>query len=411
LNQYEQAIPKLRDLILRFHFSPVIELSHKLIGESLFLLAQIDLSIISDMVKHTGFQLSTWNDAVMERLLSQAVPKTTVKSFLDIGFVLSDTVIKRTIAYGKPFAFELLMEFVEKDDLIAFAENTVYDLFGPYLNRDVSLNVAWNSNALQRIVRAFQLSDKVIEKALLNNPLEKCTFENVHTNFPVTRPYLKSRPYAIWRWILDNYGPHHRFSIACFDDAISRAVADESLHSLIDVYLEQGMILRPRHVKIIACRVLHRNMTSNGLLLMTHLRYQVIERYRKAMQFQHMNDFITQIQETEIRGFQKALCVDILENEDWKQKSRTMQLAGGAVGGTFRIERTPSDVVQFTEQAIQLQKFLNSCDFSQSELDLKRERKPKSSLSDMSIFKKIKLYFKLHFRWFKRSTVAPKFPF
>jgi hypothetical protein len=384
----DSAIAQLKSLIVDYHFFPTIELSHKLIGESLYMMANMDLSLISLMVSDTGFQLKTWNDAIMERLLGNPVTVNTVQSYLDVGFSLSDLVIKRAIAAGKPFAFEILGELVDPLRLEQLAIDTIHDLFGPYLDRDNSLNVPWNSFAVQRIIQQYQIKDQIIEKALLDDPEGECSFEKVYPNFPVTRPYLKSKPYAIWKYILDNYGPHHRFTMACFDDAISRAVSDQSLHHLIETFLDSGVVMRPRHVKIMACRVLHRNMTSNALRLLTHTRKQVIERYRRTIQMYTTEDHITQIHHDELLAFQNALKVDMLENNDWKERSRTVQLGGGSVGGAYRIDRAPQDVIRFVEQGQSLSQFIGQCDYSKLEKDVK----PKAIVKHMTFFKRLKMY-------------------
>jgi hypothetical protein len=388
-DEADSAIQELRTLIIDYHFVPVLDLSHKLIGESIYMLSNLDLSLIRDMVVHNGFCLSHWNDTVMERLMATPVSLHTIQSYVDVGFCLSDVVVKRAIALGKPYSFELLNSLVSQERLQKVAEDTVYELFGPYLDRESSLNVPWNSFAVQRIIQQYRISDQVIERALLECPEETCTFEKVHANFPVTRPYLKSKPYAIWKFILENYGPHHRFTMACFDDAISRAVADQSLHHLIDTFLDSGVVLRPRHVKILACRVLHRNMTANALKLMVHLRKQIVERYRKAIQLNYPQDHITQIHQEELRAFAAALKVDMLDNQEWKERSRTVQLGGGTSGGAFRIDRAPQDVVRFIEEGTLLAQFIAHSDYKKTDT---KERKPKSSVGNLTFFRRIKMY-------------------
>jgi hypothetical protein len=276
------------------------------------------------------------NFLVMELLLDKPVSKYIFLKFLQHGFKLTDFVIKRAIASGKPYCFSLLATLVPKSDLQALAESAVYELFGPYLDRYTSLNVPWDSQAICRIIHTFDISDEVIERALLDKPDNTCTFDKVHPNFPVTRPYLKARPYALWRWILDSYGPHHRYSIACFDDALSRASADSSLHHLIEHYLASGVVMRPRHIKIIACRILHRNMTANALKVMVHLRRQVSLRKRQT-KGTDPEDEVCQINDAELLDFAKAIKKDVLLNEDWKTKSSTIQLGGGANGGILEI--------------------------------------------------------------------------
>jgi hypothetical protein len=198
----ESNVYLLRELICKYHFFPVIDNSRQLIGESLFIMATLDLSLIHDLTKKTGFNLSVYNDAVMELLLDRPVSKYIVQKFINAGFELTDFVIKKAIASGKPYCFTLLFALVEKTRLFQLAETAVHELFGPYLDRSTSLNIPWDSQAIHRIVQTFNISDALIEKALLDKPENHCTFEKVHDNFPVTRPYLKARPYSLWKWIL-----------------------------------------------------------------------------------------------------------------------------------------------------------------------------------------------------------------
>lgn len=59
----DQDVPILKELMCRFKFFPVIDHSRQLIGESLFIMATIDLDLIKDLVINTGFDLNVYNDA------------------------------------------------------------------------------------------------------------------------------------------------------------------------------------------------------------------------------------------------------------------------------------------------------------------------------------------------------------
>ena len=116
--------------------------------------------------------------------------------------------------------------------------------------------------------------------------------------------------------------------------------------------------MRPRHIKILACRVLHRNMTSNALDMMMELANQLRERYRKTqVQLKMPNiddDYISLVEYSELCLFKEALNRDMLQNREWKERSRSIQLGSGHNGGAYRIDRAPSDVIQFTEEGINL---------------------------------------------------------
>ncbi|KAJ3306615.1 hypothetical protein HDV03_004744 [Kappamyces sp. JEL0829] len=391
----EMAIADLRTLISKYHFFPVLEQSHKLVGESLYLLSLLDLGLVTLLRNELGFDLGVWNDSIMDRVFQQPnITSGLVKSYLNIGFVLSDMVLKRAIAQGRPHVLDILDQVRSRQQLERLARDTVYDLFGPYLDRDQSLNILWSGPAVSRIVHFYSIPTETIETALLAHPSECCTFETVHTSFPVTRPYLKTKPYAIWQWVLEEYGPHHRFSIACFDDALSRAVGDEALHQVLDSFLQQGFVLRPRHIKILACRVLHRHMTGNALKVMVHLRKQIQERHRLSCIPDICSDAddVAQVRKDELDAFARALAREVAQNNDWKERSKTIQLGSGHAGGTFRIDRAPPDVVRFTEECTKLLGEIESWSRTKSSLFSIRDSKPKSLVekSPRTFFKKFK---------------------
>lgn len=197
--------------------------------------------------------------------------------------------------------------------------------------------------------------------------------------------------------VLDNYGPHHRFSIACFDDALSRAVADAPLHELLDAFLDSGAVLRPRHVKVLACRILHRNMTFNALHMMLQMSHQVRDRYRATItQLNQAKyppiDHISQIGKLELVGFRSALASEIVYNTEWKERSRTIQLGTGHHGETFRIDKAPDDVVRFTNEATKL---LHDIDGWIKVLTIKEEEKDSKPMKAPFNFKSVSLFCRL----------------
>lgn len=189
--------------------------------------------------------------------------------------------------------------------------------------------------------------------------------------------------------MLDEYGPHHPHTTACFDDALSRAVSDEALHDLLDYFVECGFVMRPRHIKILACRVLHRNMTTNALDVMKLLVLQVRERHRKSLvqqQFPNLQtDIVSLIEPAELALFKEALNRDMLQNREWKERSRSIQLGSGHSGGTYRIDRAPSDVIRFTEEATKLMGDLIYWEKQLARIETEgKETQPKGYTSDTS---------------------------
>ncbi|KAJ8329493.1 hypothetical protein O5D80_002320 [Batrachochytrium dendrobatidis] len=368
------TIEKVNTLIHQFKFIPVSDLCSKPIAESIYYLSRLNLSFIRKLIVN-GFDLSVVNDSIMERVMIHPYLNVRyLKRYLDVGFVLSNICIKRALAGGRVHTIAILHKLVEETKLKKLACDTIEDLFGPYLDRNTSLNVPWSSETVHRIIHTFQIPDTVIAKALLSNPDSVCTFDRVHPEFPVTRCYLKARPYPVWEWVLATYGPQHEFSISCMDDALSRAVADQELHDLHQKYLSAGFVFRPRHIKILACRLLHRSMTGNSLQLLRHLREQVIARQMKAFaEDTHLDDTdsdggertynrsnhshsddINCISNTEVLAFRKSVLEEIVDNEEWGTRMRTIQLEGGPRGGAVRIDRPPEDALRFLEEARQL---------------------------------------------------------
>jgi hypothetical protein len=197
------AIHGLEQLITKYNFFPVPEKSFRLLGESLYLMANLNVRLILLLVSHTGFNLSPYNDKVMDKLFQHvSLTENQVLNYLNVGFMLTDYTIKRAIAFGRPQVFEILDSLVEPKRLQKLVDETVFELFGPYIDRNTSLNVPWNPDAISRLINHYHVSSVVIGKALLTHPEESCTFDAVHESFPVTRPYLKGKPYLIWRFCL-----------------------------------------------------------------------------------------------------------------------------------------------------------------------------------------------------------------
>jgi hypothetical protein len=117
-------------------------------------------------VKTVGFDLSPYNDIVMVRMIHNAISIHTVLNWIKVGFHITDLVIKRTLAVGKPYIFYILEYLVDKDRLYLLARHTIFELFGPYLDHKTSLNVAWNGSAVQRIIRHFKITDSELETAV-----------------------------------------------------------------------------------------------------------------------------------------------------------------------------------------------------------------------------------------------------
>ena len=155
--------------------------------------------------------------------------------------------------------------------------HSLYEILGPY-TANHSLNVPWNSQAANRLIKYFKIDHEHVKKCILTHPGESFTWNANPNYFPSTRPYLKSRPCGVWKWVVETFGPHHVLSVACMDDALSRAVSDPELHAIHHHFLDAGFIFRPRHVRIVACRALHASMSRNAIDLIKRMSKQIQDR-------------------------------------------------------------------------------------------------------------------------------------
>ncbi len=353
-NDLEERATALEELIRKYKFIPLSELASRPLHESIFNLCKMNLSLIHDL-KANGFSLEKVNDNVMERLMNHPYFNLRyLNSFLDVGFSLNDLVVKRAIAASRKKVLNVLQSVITPEKLQVYVEETIYQLFGPNLSYKTSLNTTWSSDKIEYLMDTFKISEEFLVKCILTHPESDYSLEMPRPEFPSTRPYLKTSPYMVWQWILDRFGPHHEFSIAVMDDALSRAVSEEELHRLHDSFIEAGFILRPRHIKILACRVLHRNMTQNALHLMRHMRQQVVDRQLQTIVASSSvtpSETAPTISLAESIAFRIALNREVLQNEEWRHRLATIQLEGGVRGGAHMLFGAPEDGLKFFDEA------------------------------------------------------------
>ncbi|KAI8839055.1 hypothetical protein BJ741DRAFT_647712 [Chytriomyces cf. hyalinus JEL632] len=277
-NTAQESMDIVKSLITDFRFVPMRGLGSP-VDETVYLVSKLDINFIPLLVRN-GLDILFVNDLIMERLLWRTdVTDSLVSSYLRVGFQLSAPAVKKGLQMGRPPTLDILKKYISMPMLETYAEDTVYDMFGPSIR-------GWNftSEAIDFLRSQFTISDDTMERAILRFP--NGIDPNSTDAFPATRSYMKANPCPVWRWILRMYGPSHRLTMACFDDAISRAAAERELHALHDVFLESGVRFRPRHVKILACRVLHRDMTSNALHLLKIMRQQILAASREYLKQQ-----------------------------------------------------------------------------------------------------------------------------
>ena len=321
--QGQSSIERLQALITEYNFIPVPGLIKSYL-ESMYTLSKVDLGLIQLLMRR-GLDLESINDYIVDKVLSHPyLTLALLNRYLDTGFILSRVSIKRALALGRLNVMSLLEQVVPHAELVDLAHETLSEMCGPFTSNH-SLNVPWSSVVANRLIKTFQISQDHIMKCILTKPQEACTFTENFKHFPVTRPYLKSRPYPVWRWVLDTFGPHHELAVACMDDALSRAVADPELNDVHFLYLEAGFIFRPRHIKILACRVLHPTMSKNAFDLLKCLGQQVFSRIgkQKTLSLDRIVPLGDQISFLEGVGFRKAFLEHVFSLE-WRQRVSTI---------------------------------------------------------------------------------------
>ncbi|KAI8620547.1 hypothetical protein BC830DRAFT_1098788 [Chytriomyces sp. MP71] len=280
-NTAQESSDIVKGLIDNYLFVPVRGLGSP-IDETVYLVSKLDVNFIPALVKN-GLQLSFVNDLIMERLLWRSdITDAIVVSYLRVGFELTAPAVKKGLQMGRASTLDILKKHIASLLLETHAQETVYDMFGPSIR-------GWNftAEAIDFLRTNFIISEDTMERAILRFP--NGISPDAPDAFPATRSYMKANPCPVWRWILRTYGPAHRLTMACFDDAISRAAAERELHALHDVFLESGVLFRPRHVKILACRVLHRDMTANALHLLKIMREQIMSSAREYLKQQQVH--------------------------------------------------------------------------------------------------------------------------
>ncbi|KAJ3073091.1 hypothetical protein HDU98_002236 [Podochytrium sp. JEL0797] len=278
-NTAQESTDIAKDLINNYLFVPVRGLGSP-VDETVYLVSKLDVNLITGLIRN-GLDIRFVNDSIMERLLWRAdITEPIVASYVRVGFELSSPAVKKGLQMGRAGTLEILRKYVSPAMLQTHAEDTVFDMFGPSIR-------GWNftAEAMDFLFGAFPISDECMERAILRHPngIDPASPDS----FPSTRSYMKANPCPVWRWVLGQYGPSHHLTMACFDDAISRAAAEHELHALHDIFLEAGVQFRPRHVKILACRVLHRDMTANALHLLKVMKVQILASAREYYKQQH----------------------------------------------------------------------------------------------------------------------------
>ncbi|KAJ1561877.1 hypothetical protein HK096_003005 [Nowakowskiella sp. JEL0078] len=371
----------IRTLIHTFGYVPLKPTSTSLTttsDELVYSLTRLDLHLLDALVRN-GLEMSNeLNNFIMERVICRSdISADMVAAYKSHGFKMSDSAIRKGLQSAQPFALAALRAHIPKDMLHRLAEDTMVEMLGPSSTR----GPCFTSAAVDFLLAQFPISDECMARALFVHPpgdSKKNEQAKVH-EFPATRSYFKSDPCPVWLWVLATYGASHPFTIACFDDALSRASGDPALHELHDVFLAAGVRFRPRHVKILACRVLHRDMAANSLGLIMKLRVQLlgslignncVERITREcsgdpaavtdpvpatiMKLENIKyyQYPEDVDEYgNLMDWLKLLKDEIAGNKEWIERMNKTQLEGGPRGGMYRLAQPPEDGIKFLAEA------------------------------------------------------------
>ncbi|KAI9204566.1 uncharacterized protein BJ171DRAFT_424033 [Polychytrium aggregatum] len=325
------AVTDVRRLITEYGFVPLGNLSAS-VEEIVYKVSLVDLGLV-EVMKRNGLKLAQVNDLVLERVFWRPdFSNSMLSQYLAVGFSLTDEAIKKGLQIARDRTLNVLKEQCSSAKLGRIAVEALRDMMGPMIR-----GWSFSLEPIDYLYQRFEITEDDMRYILLT----KCDPQYSDKEFPATRCYMKVDPCPVWRWVLRIYGPEHVFTQACFDDAISRAVAHRELHQLHNVYVERGIRFYPRHIKILACRVLHRDMTNNALFLFRILKEQAL-----ASQIDMDAD--------EKAAWIQALQSEICDNQDWIHRMRTLQLEGGTRGKVYPLQRPPEDGTVFLEEAQEL---------------------------------------------------------
>ncbi|KAJ3207096.1 hypothetical protein HK099_000357, partial [Clydaea vesicula] len=331
-------VEEIKTLILNYGFTPTRKLCSTPLQDLIYKLSKLDISLIDHLVKN-GLDLIPINDAVMEKVFRDVTDQEVFVSYIKHGFKLTDQTIKKGLLIPQPAPLTFLRACIDSKHLEELAHECMVDLLGPATR-------IFRAESADHLLLSFNFPTSVMDKAVLVQS---------GVSFPNTRSYLKTYPYSVWRWILRTYGVNHRYTGKVFDDAISRAgirfVGDPELHSLHDVFLDAGVKFKPHHVKILACRLLHRDMSANALHLINVLKVQVLSTARQD----------TFIPVDTIKLWIRSFKTEVIDNDDWNNRMRTIQLEGGTLGGVYRINRPPEDGLKFLNESRDIVDELSKC--------------------------------------------------
>lgn len=207
-NDLQANLNTIRSLITDYHFIP-IESVTPTAPTRLSHLLQTDITFLDILINPSrlGLPLSVINTTQITHLLSSPSTHHLLPTFLARGFTLTRPLILHQLRnHPTPEFLEMLQNHVADPLLRSCTRQILQEYFGPSSS-------GFQSDIVTNIVETYVIGDSEIAQLLFLPP--------TLTALPYSsRCYEQTDPVAVWKWVVDRYGPHHAFSVKCFDDLV-----------------------------------------------------------------------------------------------------------------------------------------------------------------------------------------------
>ncbi|KAJ3160063.1 hypothetical protein HDU88_008367 [Geranomyces variabilis] len=289
----DNSLPQIRRLIMDFDFVPLRSLI--LNPEAVvFRLSKTDMKFIDHLLAN-GWVPEEVNEGVMLRVMTSAVTACMLSEYLDRGFVLTPRAIKAALRKCDEPTLDTLRSHVPVATLQEMVHAVFVDNLAPDFNFSITL--------VTFLQHHFEIPEHVVEFALIGQRADgptagagfNCNVDDglliaqwaeapfadlqepssaphhhwqsrsqpprtssLHASalalpVSITRCSKQPKPGVAWRWVLQTYGPHHRFAQWCFDDSLLRmSHIDGGVRPCAYDFLAAGARFRPRHARYLS---------------------------------------------------------------------------------------------------------------------------------------------------------------
>ncbi|KAI8817920.1 uncharacterized protein EV422DRAFT_198496 [Fimicolochytrium jonesii] len=217
-NDLLRNLPAIRDLITRYHFVPLESITPTATFR-LSQLIQTDITLLDTLIEANGLWPSLINDSLIGHLMtscsahsSSATEPASEKSvgsmlepYLARGFTLTSPVVLSQMRNNPtPQVLSILQRHVSPSVLLGASTQVLADHLGPS-------TTAFSPTVVENIASTSRISDAVL-RTILFHPTNALPYR--------TRCYEQQYPIPAWKWMVQHFGPSHKFAKAAFDDLI-----------------------------------------------------------------------------------------------------------------------------------------------------------------------------------------------